>query len=312
MPRCGITRLLALAFAIAICGSTSAQRPTPSRPAEPGRLRLHQPAFLMPRAAPVKRPMPGHTERVPTSGRSVLQRNPRVVPYRRPPGRAVRTRISDGSSATASRPQRAERLAAFEAQPQAVLPVPNGDSVSLHLNEVDVRQALDMLSRSHGINIMVAPSVTGTVTGNFEGLSAERALNAIIKLCNLTATYEDGLVYVYSQQDYPQLELQVRVFTLDFASAATLLPAVEGLLTAAGKAFATEVDANQGRKTQEAIVVTDLQSALQRIEDYILQMDLPPPQVMIEAHVLQVTLGDTLEHGINYKQALQMTGQRDD
>jgi hypothetical protein len=39
------------------------------------------------------------------------------------------------------------------------LPPPPDGQVTLHLNEVDVRQALEILSRSHSLNILIAPEL---------------------------------------------------------------------------------------------------------------------------------------------------------
>jgi type II secretory pathway component GspD/PulD (secretin) len=180
------------------------------------------------------------------------------------------------------------------------------EAVSLHLNDVDVRQALEMLSRSHGLSILIAPGVTGKVTANLEGLPCDEALNAILKLCKLVACREGGLIYVYTRAEYPHEDLRVQVFPLDFCSSQDVLPVVSNLLSAAGQAMATEIDAADNRKTREAITVTDMPSVLLRVAEFIGQVDMPPPQVMIEAHVLQINLGDDLRHGINYKNLLDI------
>jgi type II secretory pathway component GspD/PulD (secretin) len=69
--------------------------------------------------------------------------------------------------------------------------------------------------------------------------------------------------------------------------------------------------------TKEAIVVADTPDNLRKIEQYIEQMDQPPPQVLIEAHILEVTLDDDHQHGVNYEHiiggdfTLDMTGFAD-
>ena len=40
--------------------------------------------------------------------------------------------------------------------------------VSMHTNEFDVRQVLELISRRSGMNILVSPKVSGTITSNFE------------------------------------------------------------------------------------------------------------------------------------------------
>jgi type II secretory pathway component HofQ len=46
-----------------------------------------------------------------------------------------------------------------------------GDPITLHLDEVDVRRALELLSRQGSMNILVSPGVSGQVTANLQRLS---------------------------------------------------------------------------------------------------------------------------------------------
>ena len=62
---------------------------------------------------------------------------------------------------------------------------PNGLVTHFHVNEGDLRQILELLSRRTGMNILVSPKVTGTVTVNFEGVTVEKVLAAVVRLANL-------------------------------------------------------------------------------------------------------------------------------
>jgi type IV pilus assembly protein PilQ len=180
--------------------------------------------------------------------------------------------------------------------------------VTLHLDDVDVRKALEMLSREGSVNILVSPGVTGRVTADLRNLSFDQALDALLKLCNLVGRWDNGILFVYSPEQAPQRERQVRTFPLDFTSAADALPAVQVLLSPVGQAFVTETVPTDNRKTVELIVVEDLPEYLERIEQYIRQIDRPPRQVMIEVHVLQVDLDDETRHGVNFEQAISWLG----
>jgi type II secretory pathway component GspD/PulD (secretin) len=183
-------------------------------------------------------------------------------------------------------------------------PKVGSDLVSLHLNGVEVREALEMISRSHGLNILLAPNVAGQVTANFENVPLDTALAGILRLCNLAANQEGNLIFVYPADNAPHQDLLLRVFPLDYASAEALIPTVEGLLSVGGRAFVSAIVATDNRQTREAIVVTDSLAALMRIEEYLTQMDQAPRQVMIEAHVLEVILSDEHRHGVNYRHIL--------
>ena len=80
------------------------------------------------------------------------------------------------------------------------------------------------------------------------------------------------------------------MFELDFASATDVDLAVKGLLSPLGQSFISPSSNVDNRRTKEVLVVEDLPGSLERIEQYIWQVDQPPRQVLIETHVLKVEL----------------------
>ena len=64
-----------------------------------------------------------------------------------------------------------------------------------------MRQLLELLSRRSGLNILVSPSVRGTITANFEGTTVQEVLKAVIKLANLVEKTEGTFHYIYTKGD---------------------------------------------------------------------------------------------------------------
>ena len=176
----------------------------------------------------------------------------------------------------------------------------HSDKVSLNVSNTDVRTVFEMLARGYQMNILVSPRVEGTVTANIEGLTAEETLDGILKMCDLKSRNEGGVIFVYPSDGMPASAREVRVFTLDFARAQVLNPAVLGMLSPIGSAYMTEIVDVDAMRTNETIVVVDTPESIARIESYILQADQPPRQVLIEAHVLEVILEDGMTHGVNF------------
>jgi type IV pilus secretin PilQ/predicted competence protein len=116
--------------------------------------------------------------------------------------------------------------------------------LTLHMDDLDIRRALEILSRQGGLNIMIAPGVTGTVTANLEGVTIDEALGAILRLTNLTARREGGLIFVYSPQELKALafrdqELETRIFRLNYVRANDVMGIVGELLSPDGTITAT-------------------------------------------------------------------------
>jgi len=85
-----------------------------------------------------------------------------------------------------------------------------------HVNEGDLRQILELLSRRAGMNILVSPKVGGTVTVNFENVTVNQVLSAVIKLANLVEKTEGSIHYIYTKgelQDEAEAVKKERILT---------------------------------------------------------------------------------------------------
>lgn len=208
---------------------------------------------------------------------------------------------------------------ALAAPPLTLAPLLSQDRapVTLHLDDVDVRKALELLSRQGPLNILVSANVTGTITANLDGISFDQALNAILKLSNLVAQREGGLVYVYTPQEVAALDKQgqrvvTRVYRLCYLRGSDLEKICTPLLTpVVGRISITPIseigiksntDAAGGDSLAggEAIIVQDYECVLETLDQIIAQLDVQPVQVLIEAVILEVFLQDQCELGVNF------------
>ena len=177
-------------------------------------------------------------------------------------------------------------------------------AVSLNVDNTDVRSVLEMLARGYGMNILVSPEVKGSVSANVDGLSPDQTLQGVLKMCDLRAQVEEDVIYVYPAAKMPDDSRIVRHFPLDFARAEVVEPTIQGLISPIGNAYVNKMESTDNLRTQEAIVVVDTPESVSRIESYIVQVDRPPRQVMIEARVLEVELTDDMKHGVNFSSIL--------
>ena len=189
------------------------------------------------------------------------------------------------------------------------------DSISLNVREAPLSEVLGLVAEQHGLNIVTASTVTGTISVSLNGVQLNDALDAILTVNGYTWIQQKNII-LFSKLDEssPVSHLaqgrQMRVFSLTYVSATDIDAVVKGLLSPAGKSFITTQSAQDKRKTQEQIVVEDLPQYLSRVESYIAQADQPPRQVLIEAHILRVDLGDNLRHGVDLQGVARLAGAR--
>jgi type IV pilus secretin PilQ/predicted competence protein len=193
----------------------------------------------------------------------------------------------------------------------------DGDTINLHLDDADVRKALELLSREGPYNILVSQEVKGNITANLDGLTFNRTLDAILKLANLVAQREHDLIYVYSADEYKRMkemdqQVITRVYRLrymrgaDFQEICTpfLSPTLGKISITPASGIGIESNtASVGGDSMsggDAVIVQDYESILKTIDGIVAELDVQPTQVLIEAVIIEVTLDDSEEHGVNF------------
>jgi general secretion pathway protein D len=91
-----------------------------------------------------------------------------------------------------------DRVSAKTADPA---PVDEKRIGSLHIDNLDIHKAMEIISREGGFNILVAPGVKGTVRANLKDVTPTEALDAILNLTNLVKKREGGLIYIYTAEE---------------------------------------------------------------------------------------------------------------
>ncbi len=198
-------------------------------------------------------------------------------------------------------------VAPLAKQPDQPVVVRDDDGlISLSVRDATLRQVLAALAETQGFNLVIAAPADSQVTAEFKRMPLRDVFSNLMHSTGHTWTENDGVVVVTSATTGGDLSPEVQgrrvaVIELDFASAADLQPAVEGLLSTVGKSFYVETNPEDNRRTKELLVVEDLEPYLQRIERYLAEADQPPRQVLIEVNLLQVTLDETQRCGVNFE-----------
>lgn len=194
-----------------------------------------------------------------------------------------------------------------------LLPATNPELVSLEAQGASMTDVLRMIAKNHGLNLVVGPDVTGQVTLSVENAELDEVLDAILGVAGFTWHRRGNLLYVTRLSAAVPMAAkmqgrELRVFSVNYISAADAEGVVTGLLSPVGKAFISEADPLDQTRTREILAVEDIPEALARIEAYLAQVDRPPRQVLVEAHILQVVLDDEHRHGINLGNMMRAGG----
>lgn len=191
------------------------------------------------------------------------------------------------------------------------------DKLSIHIQDADIREVLDMLSEQGGMNILASSSVQGKVSASLNGVDIDTALSAILKSTGFTARREGNFVYVGTPKDFQTMDesvdkLSARIYRPNYVKASDLQVLIQPLLTPnigfcsvtvpAQVGIAAD-DANAGGDAfagGEAVLVKDYEAVLAQVDQVFEELDKRPMQVSIEAMILSVKLADKNAFGVDF------------
>ncbi|QDT66969.1 hypothetical protein [Calycomorphotria hydatis] len=193
-------------------------------------------------------------------------------------------------------------------------PAKQGDTerFDLQVDDADIVQVLEMLADLSGWNIVTEPGLTGTCTLNLKDVTAEEVLEAVLRPRGLVARQQGQVIYVYAaDKELAARHVITKVYRPHYISANDLQALIVPLLTAgvgkisitnpadAGIPLDNQSAGGNSLSQQDAILVQDYEEVIAEVDGVLLEMDVPPPQVVIEAVILRVRLDDTTKFGVN-------------
>jgi type IV pilus assembly protein PilQ len=171
----------------------------------------------------------------------------------------------------------------------------NGNPVSLDFQQADLRAVLRVFAEISGLNIVIDPAVRGTVDVALRDVPWDQALDIILRANKLGYVVDGTVVRIAplatladeeSQRrklaDEQALSGELKVLTrmLSYARAEEL----QQLLT---KSVLSRRGTVQVDPRTNTLIITDLQDALDSASALLATLDVPQPQVEIEARIVK-------------------------
>jgi type IV pilus assembly protein PilQ len=186
------------------------------------------------------------------------------------------------------------------AQPQTTVPAParyTGNPVSLDFQGADLRAVLRTFSEISGLNLVIDPTIQGTVDVALRDVPWDQALDIILRANKLGYSVDGTIVRVApltvlaaEEEERRKLsdaqalagELNVLTRSLNYSKAADLRELIT--TTVLSQRGSIQFDARTN-----TIIIQDLADRLERAAALITTLDRPEPQVEIEARIVQTT-----------------------
>lgn len=197
--------------------------------------------------------------------------------------------------------------------------------VTIAVRDESLSTLLQALAVQHRLSLVTGDQVTGKVTIQLYDVPLDDALRQILATQGLTFVKEGAFYRVLTLEQARAQELaadafDTRVYPLNHLTTSEAQRLLQPLLSGEGKLSATTTAAGgagssnagsggsggsggttgeAGSGQRQAIVVRDRSSVLANLERTLAQLDRPPVQVLLEATILSVDLGEDNRLGVD-------------
>jgi len=172
-----------------------------------------------------------------------------------------------------------------------------GEPITLTLKDADIKDVLRTFSALTNLNIVTDPGVSGSVTVELRNVPWDQALDLILRINNLGYVLENNVLRVapvnklaaekkeaaeFVDTEEQALPLKTVVKPLSYAKASEVMALLRGdsyLLSRRGSVVVDD--------RTNTLIIRDTVDRVEGILRLIEQLDLPTPQVVIEARIIE-------------------------
>jgi type IV pilus assembly protein PilQ len=185
--------------------------------------------------------------------------------------------------------------------------IPESEPVSMDFQNADIRTVLRSFAVYSDKNIIASPGVKGPVSVHLEDVPWRKALDIVLKANGYGSREEDGVIRVAPWDQFlaeeiesneaerkreDLLPLTTRIVDVSFAQAEELIQPLEGILSQRG---VLDVD-----DRTNSIIITDIPERVDDIAKLVRELDNQTPQVEITAKLVDLDARITRELGIKW------------
>lgn len=182
-----------------------------------------------------------------------------------------------------------------------------GRRIDLDFKDADIHNILRLLAEVGGVNVVTSDDVSGTVTIRMRNAPWDEALETILQSKNLGMVRRSNLIRVAPVEALEKereaalarrklqeqlASVETRLVPVSYASAQDLSPRVKELLSGRGSVSVDE--------RTNMLIVRDIVSSLEDVEELVRSLDAQTPQVLIEARVIEASSQYARDIGIQW------------
>ncbi len=174
------------------------------------------------------------------------------------------------------------------------------DPVTLDFTDADIKDVLQILAVKTGMNIIYSDDVTGTLSLHLENVPFDEAMNLILQMKGLVLQQVASNVLrvmtpaTLTKERADSVQV-TQIFRLSYSKASEMSGKLTSIMTAESQKVTVQTD-----ERTNSVIVTSTPEGLLAAGSLIAKLDVKPEQVLIEAKIVEITVGDTKDLGIDW------------
>jgi len=182
-----------------------------------------------------------------------------------------------------------------------------GDPISVNLKDVDLKDFFRLIHEISGLNVVLDPSVRGTVTLVLDEVPWDQGLDIVLRNNGLTKEIDGNVLRIVTPDTLKReadqrrdllkaqteaVEMVTVTRVLNYAQANTMVTTLKKFLTARGDILADT--------RSNTLIIRDIPSSIPKIDNLLRQIDRKSQQVEIDARVVQTSRTFAREIGTEF------------
>jgi len=167
--------------------------------------------------------------------------------------------------------------------------------ISIEFRNTPIEDALMLMADQADVDIVKSPAVTGSVTVKLTDVPLGEALDNILAAHGYGYAADKNMIRVAPADEISQVAERIisRIYRITYADVKEVESALKRFISKQGS-----LSSNPGTSN---IIVTDTESQIKAIDEFVEEVDRITPQILVEARIYDISSTDRMDIGIEWQ-----------
>jgi type IV pilus assembly protein PilQ len=167
--------------------------------------------------------------------------------------------------------------------------------ISVDFRKTPLEDVIRIITEQADVGVVASPNVKGETTVKLTNVPLEEALRSILEVHGFDYVVGDNIVKILAHNEMPQVaeKQATQVFEITYADVNDVVKSLEK--------FKSETGSVSHIRGTSHVLVTDKESKIKDVGDFISQVDRITPQILVEARIYDITSKDNFDLGVQWQ-----------